>query len=61
MKRPFLRRRGISMVQWCVMAALITVAIVGAVSVIGTRNSTKLNQTATDLANPASLTTRFGS
>jgi Flp pilus assembly pilin Flp len=49
------------MVQWCVIAAAITVAVVTTVTTIGTRNRTKLNQTATDLANPANLTTRFGS
>jgi hypothetical protein len=49
------------MVQWCVMAALIILGVVAGVSAIGPRASTKLNQTATDVANPANLTTRFGS
>jgi len=61
MHRSFARRRGISTVQWCVMAALITLAVIAGVTTVGTRNSTKLNQTATDLANPKNLTTRFGS
>jgi Flp pilus assembly pilin Flp len=43
------------------MAALITVAVIATVTTVGTRNSTKLNETATDLANPKNLTTRFGS
>jgi Flp pilus assembly pilin Flp len=61
MRSRIYRRRGISLVQWCVMAALITLAIVAGVANIGPRASTKLNQTATDVANPANLTTRFGS
>ena len=61
MRLTYRRRRGVTIVQWCVIAAAITIAIVSTVSTIGTRNSTKLNQTATDLANPANLTTRFGS
>lgn len=55
------RRRGSTTVQWAVMAALIILAVVATVSLMGTRTSTKLNQTATDVGNPNSLTTRFGS
>ena len=54
-------RRGQASVQWIVIAALITLAIVGTVATIGTRTTVKLNQTATDVANPASLKNRFGS
>jgi Flp pilus assembly pilin Flp len=61
MRSRFARRRGITAVQWCIMAALITLAVVTTVSLIGTRTSTKLSETATDVGNPANLTTRFGS
>jgi hypothetical protein len=49
------------MVQWVVIAALVLLGIVAGVTLIGTRTNTKLGQTATDMANPQSLTTRFGS
>jgi Flp pilus assembly pilin Flp len=55
------RRRGISTVQTVLIAAVVTLAIVGGFALLGTRANTKLNQTATDVANPQSLTTRFGS
>ena len=55
------RRRGISLVQWVLIAGVITLALVAGVTLLGTRTNTKLNQTATDVANPQSLTTRFGS
>lgn len=61
MRSCFARRRGITAVQWCVLAALITLAIVATVTTVGSRTSTKLNESATDLANPKNLTTRFGS
>ena len=54
-------RAGSSTVQWVVIAALITLAIVGGIALLGTNTNTRLNQTATDVANPQSLTTRFGS
>jgi Flp pilus assembly pilin Flp len=60
MKRHFVRR-GISTVQWVVIAALITLSIVAGVSVLGGRTSIKLNETATDVADPHELTHRFGS
>ena len=59
--RSFNRRRGTTTVQWAVMAALIVLAVVATISLMGSRTSTKLNQTATDIASPSSLTTRFGS
>jgi len=59
--REHLVRRGTASVQWIVIAALIVLAIVGTVAMIGTRTSTKLNETATDVANPTSLKNRFGS
>ena len=52
-------RRGITTVQMCVMLAVITLAIVGTVRVLGTNSKDKLNQTASDLATPKNLTTRF--
>lgn len=61
MSRRFARRRGISMVQWCVMAALIALAVIVGVTNVGSRTGTKLTQTATDVGNPKNLTTRFGS
>ena len=60
MKRRFVRR-GMSTTQWVVIAALITLAIVAGITNLGTRTNTKLNQTATDVANPQALTQRFGS
>jgi Flp pilus assembly pilin Flp len=55
------RRRGVSLVQWVLIAAVITLSLVAGIALLGTRTNTKLNQTATDVANPQSLTTRFGS
>ena len=43
------------------LAALITLAVAAGVALFGTRANNKLNQTATDVANPASLVNRFGS
>jgi Flp pilus assembly pilin Flp len=54
-------RRGKAIAQWVVVAALLTLAIVAGVTVMGTRTNNKLNQTAGDVANPAALTQRFGS
>lgn len=54
-------RRGKTVVQWIFIAALLVLAVVAGVTLVGTRTSTKLSQTATDVANPQSLTTRFGS
>jgi len=56
-----LTRSGKSLVQWIVVAALVFLAIVAGVTVIGSRTNNKLNQTVTDVADPTSLTTRFGS
>ena len=54
-------RRGVTTVQYCVMAAVIALGVIATVIVLGNRTNTKLGQTATDVANPQSLTTRFGS
>jgi Flp pilus assembly pilin Flp len=58
--KPF-QRRGVTTVQYCVMAAVIALGVIATVIVLGNRTNTKLGQTATDMANPQSLTTRFGS
>lgn len=55
------RRRGVTTVQMCVMLALIALVVIAGVSLLGTRTNNKLNETATDMANPKSLTGRFGS
>jgi Flp pilus assembly pilin Flp len=54
-------RRGVSTVQFVVLAALVILAVVCGVTLLGTRANTKLDQTATDVADPASLVNRFGS
>jgi len=54
-------RRGTSVVQWVVVAALVTLAIVAGVTLVGTRTNNKMNQTASDVGNQSSLTQRFGS
>jgi outer membrane murein-binding lipoprotein Lpp len=54
-------RRGKAVAQWVVVAALLTLAIVAGVTLIGTRTNNKMNQTASDVGNPSALTQRFGS
>jgi Flp pilus assembly pilin Flp len=54
-------RRGMSTMQYATVAALIALAVVAGVTLVGSRANTKLNQTASDVANPAALTQRFGS
>jgi hypothetical protein len=54
------RRRGITTMQFVVVAALITVSILAAARTLGTRTSTDLNTTAGQIGNPASLVNRFG-
>jgi len=60
MRRKF-ARRGITVVQYVLLAALICLGVVAGIATVGSRTSTKLNQSATDFGNPTSLTTRFGS
>ena len=57
----FTIRRGVSAVQWCVVAAVIALVAVGSVTLLGNRTNNKLNETASDLTNPNDLTKRFGS
>jgi hypothetical protein len=59
--RQHLVRRGQAAVQWIVIAAAIILAIAATVTTLGSRANTKLNQTATDVADPVSLKNRFGS
>jgi hypothetical protein len=59
--RRYARRRGMSLVQWCVVAAAVFLVVVAGVTLLGTRTNNKLNETASDMANPVNLTTRFGS
>jgi Flp pilus assembly pilin Flp len=54
-------RRGMSNVQWCLIAGFIILAIVGSVQLLGTNTSNKLNETATDLSDVSKLPARFGS
>lgn len=55
------RRRAMSTMQYATVAALIALAVVAGITLVGTRTNTKLGQTASDVANPAALTQRFGS
>ena len=57
----YLARRGIANVQWAVVAALVFLAIVAGVTVLGNRTNTKMNQVSTDVTDPSALTRRFGS
>ena len=54
-------RRGIANVQYVLVGAAIFLVVVAGITLLGTRTNTKLNQTASDVANPAALTQRFGS
>ncbi|HEY2414504.1 MAG TPA: hypothetical protein VGI40_19820 [Pirellulaceae bacterium] len=54
-------RRGMSNAQYATVLALVALAVVAGVTLIGSRANTKLGQTASDVANPAALTQRFGS
>jgi len=65
MLRPFLlrrlSRRGVSVAQYVLVAAAIFLVIVVGMATLGSKTNTKLNQSASDVANPQQLTTRFGS
>jgi Flp pilus assembly pilin Flp len=56
-----LTRRGVSVAQYVLVAAAIFLVIVVGMATMGTKTNTKLNQSASDVANPQQLTTRFGS
>ena len=55
------RRSGFAAVQWIVVAALVVLVVFASVRLIGTGSTTKMNQTASDLANPTNLTKHMGS
>jgi hypothetical protein len=59
--RSLALRRGISSFQYVLVAAFIFLVVVAGVTLMGSRTNTKLNQTASDVGNPAALTQRFGS
>lgn len=61
MRRQLARRRGMSNVQWCLIAGFVILAIVGGAQLLGTNTSNKLNETATDLSDVSKLPARFGS
>ena len=52
-------RRGVTMAQWAVLAAIVCLGIVAAVKSVGTKTSTDLNTTAGQVGDPASLVNRF--
>ena len=54
-------RRGVSLFQYILVAGLIVLAVVAGISLLGSGTNMKLNQTASDVANPQELTKRFGS
>jgi Flp pilus assembly pilin Flp len=54
-------RRGQSNIQYVVILAVIALVVVAGITLVGSNANTKLNQSATDVASPQSLTTRFGS
>jgi Flp pilus assembly pilin Flp len=60
MRRPW-TRRGISNFQYVLVAGLIVLVVVAGITLMGSGTNTKLNQTASDVANPKELTKRFGS
>ena len=49
------RRRGLSTVQWCVLAGLVTIAVIATISALGGVTNTRLNGTAGAVGNPADL------
>ena len=53
-------RKGIGTTEWVVIAAVLVLAVVGTVSTMGSRVNGELEDTAVDVADPASLTQRFG-
>jgi len=53
-------RKGMGTTEWVLVAAAIALVAVGAVTTLGTRVDAELGNTAQDVADPASLTQRFG-
>jgi Flp pilus assembly pilin Flp len=56
-----MNRRGVTAVQWAVVAALTVLVVIVAVRNIGTNATTSLNSTAGNVADPSTLPARFGS
>jgi len=54
-------RKGISGLQTAVMIAVIGLVIVASVRLVGTSTRDELDETATNVADPASLVNRWGS
>ncbi len=53
-------RKGLGLTEWVLIAAVIALGVVGAVTLLGTRVQGELGNTAQDVADPASLPQRFG-
>jgi len=47
--------------QYLIVAVAIFMVVIAGFTLMTTNTNTKLNQTASDVANPTNLTTRFGS
>jgi negative regulator of sigma E activity len=54
-------RRGITSMQWIVVAALVVLAVFAGVQLVGQGTKSKMSQTGSDLANPVNLTKHMGS
>jgi hypothetical protein len=61
MRRRLSLRRGLSALEWAFVAGAIFLVVLGTVVVLGNRTNNKMNETATDLADPTKLPARFGS
>jgi Flp pilus assembly protein TadG len=61
MYRHIDRRRGVSAVQFAVVAALVMLVVFAGVQLVGQNAKAKMGQTGTDLTNPANLTKHMGS
>lgn len=59
MRRRFSPRRGVTMVQYCVMIALVLLGVVGGVALLGERTNDKINETAKDLDDPGEFVKQF--
>ena len=61
MRTPLRRslRKGISSLQAAVMIAVIAIVAVASVRMVGTSTRDELNETATNVADPASLVNRW--
>ena len=59
MRRFHSARRGSSQVQLAVIIAVIALVVLGAVASLGNNTSSKLQETAVDVADPSHLSTRF--